>query len=107
MLHYENLQLYLRLGLKLKEIHCALEFSQSQWLKPYIVFNTWKRIEAGNSEDKDGKALYKLMSNAKYGKTMKNLRNRIIVKLVNKEKEHKTWTIKTKLICHAKYLTMI
>ena len=33
--HYENLQLYLRLGLKpKKEIHHVLEFNQSQWLKP-------------------------------------------------------------------------
>ena len=40
VLHFENLQLYLRLGLKLKNIHRVLEFSQSQWLKPYIEFNT-------------------------------------------------------------------
>ena len=30
---YENLQLYLRIGLKLRNIYCILEFSQSQWLK--------------------------------------------------------------------------
>ena len=42
VLHYENLQLYLRLGLKLKIMHRVLEFSQSQWLKPYVEFNTKK-----------------------------------------------------------------
>ena len=47
MLHYENLQLYLRLELKLKKLHRVLEFSESQWLKPYIEFNAKKRIEAG------------------------------------------------------------
>ena len=40
---YENLQLYLRLGLKLKKIHRPLEFNQSQWLKQYVEFNTQKR----------------------------------------------------------------
>ena len=75
MLHYENLQLYWRLGLKLKKIHRILEFNQSLWLKPYIEFNTQKRIEAEKNNDKDGKALYRLMDNAIYGKTMENLRN--------------------------------
>ena len=43
VLHYENLKLYLRLGLKLKEIHRILELNQSQWLKQYIQFNTQKK----------------------------------------------------------------
>ena len=72
MLHYENSQLYLRLGLKLKKMHCVLEFNQSQWLEPYIEFSTQNRIEAEKSGDKDGKALYKLMNNAIYGKTMES-----------------------------------
>ena len=43
VIHYENL----RLGLKLKQIHRILEFNHSQRLRPYIEFNTQKRIEAG------------------------------------------------------------
>ena len=56
MIHYENLKLYLRLGLKLKKIHCVLEFNQCQWLKQYVEFNTQKRIEGEKDGDKDGKA---------------------------------------------------
>ena len=43
MLYSENLQIYLRLRLKLKKIHHALEFNQSQWLKPYIEFSKRKK----------------------------------------------------------------
>ena len=32
VLHYENLQLYLSVVLKLKKIHYFLELNQSQWL---------------------------------------------------------------------------
>ena len=46
VIHYENLQLYLRLGSKLKKIHRVLEFNHSQWLKQYVEFNTQKIIEA-------------------------------------------------------------
>ena len=46
MIYYENLELYSKLGLKLKKVHCILEFNQSQRLKPYIEFNTRKRVEA-------------------------------------------------------------
>ena len=77
VIHYENLQLYLRLGLKLRKIHRVFEFNQSQWLKPYVKFNKQKRTEAEKNGDRDGKALYKLMNNAVYLKTMENLRNRI------------------------------
>ena len=38
-INYENLQLYLTLGLELK-IHGILEFNQSQRLKQYVEFNT-------------------------------------------------------------------
>ena len=88
MLHYQNLQLYLRLGLKLKKIHRVLEFNQWQSLKPYIEFNSQKRIEAEKYGDKYGKALCNLMDNAICEKTMENVGSRIDVKLVNNEKSY-------------------
>ena len=98
VIHYENLKLYLRLGLKLKKIHCILEFNQSQWLKPYIEFNTQRRIEAEKNNDRDGKALYKLMNNAIYGKAIENLRNTIDVKLVNNKKDYLKCTSKPSFV---------
>ena len=55
VVHYENLQLYLRLILKLKKMHCELEFNQSQWLKPYAEFNLRKRIEAKKANHNNNK----------------------------------------------------
>ena len=57
VIHYKNLKLYLRLGLKLKKIHHVLEFNQSQWLKQYVELNAQKRMEVEKNGDKDGKAL--------------------------------------------------
>ena len=79
VIHHQNLNLYLRLGLNLKKIHRALEFSQSNWLEPYIAFNTQKRTEAKNAFEKD---FFKLMNNSVFGKTMENLRKRSNIQLV-------------------------
>ena len=42
MLHHENVQLFLRLELKLKVIHRVLELNQLQWLKLYAEFKIKK-----------------------------------------------------------------
>ena len=81
----------------MKKINRLLE---SQWLKPYCEFNTRKGIEAEKYNDKDGKALYKLMNNAAYGKIMENLRYRIDVKLVNNEKDFLKGTSKPIYMSH-------
>ena len=53
----------------------------------YINFNRQKRIEAEKKADKDRKTFY----NAVRSKTMKNLKNRIDVRLVNNEKDYLKW----------------
>ena len=85
-LHYENLQLNLRLGLKLKKIHQVLEFNHSHWVIPYVEFNTYKRVESEKHGDKDGKVLHK--NNAACCKAIKNLRKRVDVKLVSNKQEY-------------------
>ena len=65
----------------------------------YWIQHTQK-TEAEKNDDKDGKAMYKLMNNAIYRKTMEKLRNRIDVKLVNNEKEYLKCTSKPSRISH-------
>ena len=81
--------------IKAIKINRVLEFKQSQWLKPYVEFNTKKIIEAEKNGDEDGKVIYKLMGNTVYGKTMENLRNRIDVRLVGNEGDYLKWTSKS------------
>ena len=59
--HTSNLQFYIQHGIRLKRIHRILSFTQTDWLKCYIDFNTEKRKNSRNSFESD---LYKLMSNA-------------------------------------------
>ena len=66
-----------------------------------------KKNRSRKNGDKYGKALHKLMSNAVYGKTMENLRNRIAVKLVSNKKDYLKWTSKPSYLCHTRYLTTI
>ena len=63
-----------------------------------LDFNTQKRIEAEKNGGKDGKALYKLMNNSVYGKTMEKLRNIIDVRLVSNKKDYLKWIAKPSYI---------
>ena len=97
VVHYNNLQLYLPLGMKLTKIHRVLEFKQSDWMKKYIDFNTEKRMNAANDFER---YCFKLMINSVYGKPMKNLRKRVNVRLVNNEKDFSKYTSKPTYITH-------
>ena len=78
---------YLRLGFKVKKtLH----------IKTIVrIFIQKKRKEKKEQDsDKDGKALYKLIKNAVYGKTImkQDLRNRTDMRLVSNKKEYLKWT---------------
>ena len=81
----EMLDWYLANGLKLGDITIKqkLEYSKSEWLKPYIEFNIKKRKEAKAKAEKFGDVFFKLMNNAFYGKTIENVYNRQDVEFVN------------------------
>ena len=68
----------------LKKVHKILEFKQSAWMKPCIDFNTQKRKEATNEDDKNS---FKLLNNAVYVKTMENMRRRIKIRIIKNEKD--------------------
>ncbi len=46
VVHYRNLQFYLKQGMKLKRVHRVLEFEQECWMEPYIRMNTEFRKNA-------------------------------------------------------------
>ena len=79
VLHGKNLQLYLSLGMKLKLIRRGLKFQEKNFMKNYIDKNTSLRSQAKNDFEK---ALFKLMNNSVFGKTMENVRNRVTIELV-------------------------
>jgi len=79
ILHYRNLKLYLKHGLKLSYTHRVLRFRQSAWLKKYIDYNTGMRRKATSDAEKD---FYKLMNNAVFGRSMMNLRKRKNITLI-------------------------
>ena len=95
--HINSLKQVLNHGLKLKKIHRVIEFSQKEWLKPYINMNTELRKLAKNDFEKD---FFKLMNNSVFGKTMENIRKHRDIKLVTTNKK------RSKLVSEPNYHTI-
>ena len=97
VVHISILKQALNHGLKLKKVNRVIEFNQEAWLKKYIDINTELRKKASNDFEKD---FFKLMNNAVFGKTMKNVRKHRDIKLV------KTDYKRNKLVSEPNYHTM-
>ena len=80
VIHIRALDQALRHGLVLERIHRAIGFNQSDWMKPYIDFNTQLRTLTMNDFEKD---FFKLMNNLVFGKTMENIRKHRNIKSRN------------------------
>ena len=84
--HYKNLQIYSLLGMKLTKVRRDLKLKHSDSLKKYINFNTDKIKNPAYSFGKD---FFKLMNNSIFGESMKKLRKRINVRLINDAEDYK------------------
>ena len=85
VIHIRALDQALTHRLVLERIHRAIEFSQSDWMKPYIDFNTQLRTLATNDFEKD---FFKLMNNSVFAKTMENIRKHRNITLVTTEEKY-------------------
>ena len=77
IIHMKNLLLYQQLGCDFI-IKDGISFFQSNWLEPYVQFNTKMRTESRNEFEKD---FFKLANNSVFGKTMENVRNYVEISL--------------------------
>ena len=83
VVHIRSLKQALNHGPILKKVHRVIQFNQEAWLKPYFDMNTDLRKQAKSDFERD---FFKLMNNAIFGKTMKNVRKHRDIKLVTADK---------------------
>lgn len=79
VVHYRNLQFYVKHELTVTKIHRIVSFIQATCLKPWTDVCTKQRMMARSDFEAD---LAKLQANATFGKTMENVRHRVNVRLI-------------------------
>ena len=89
VIHFKLLKYFINKGIKITKIHNIVQFTQKQFLKPYISFNSRQRAQAQNKFKKD---FYKLKNNALFGKTMEDVRKHTHTKLANTKEQHNRLT---------------
>jgi len=91
----KTLQLCVNKGLEVEKIHRVLAADQTDFVTPYIEFNSKKRQNAQSDFEKD---FFKLANNSIYGKFIESLRNRTNVEIVKDQKSAKRLTSKPQFI---------
>ena len=77
---WQLLRFYLDRGMRVVKVHCEIRFNSALYVAGYIANNTKKRKQF--KHDDVNKAFDKLMNNAPYGKTIKNVARRTDIKLL-------------------------
>ena len=78
-IHTRYLKHTLNLELVLEKLPKVIKFNQESWLKPYIDINAELRKKGKNDFEK---YIFKLMNNAVFGKTIKNVIKHRDIKLL-------------------------
>ena len=79
IVNHITLKCYESHGIKVTKVHRGIQYQERPWMKKYISLNTNLRAAAKNDFEKD---FFKLMKNSIFGETMKNMRNRVHIRLV-------------------------
>ena len=85
----ENLQFYLRHGIKLKKIHKICSFKQTAFMTPFISHNSEMRKLAMSPFKRD---YYKLLNNSQYGKFIEDVSKRTKVDVCTTKKQANSLT---------------
>ena len=84
VIHYDTLREYLKLGMKLDKVHRVISFNQEPFMQKYIDHCTHMgKISKTPAE----KSLFKLATNAIYGKSLESRRNRLTCHIFRNETE--------------------
>ncbi len=73
VVHYRVLKMYLALGIRITKVHKGLQFKQKAVLRPYLTRLAELRAQAVSKFEQN---MWKLASNACYGKSVESVRNR-------------------------------
>ncbi|XP_067936706.1 uncharacterized protein [Watersipora subatra] len=100
VVHHKTLEYYIKKGLRVTKVHRAFKFKESAWMECYIQLNTQLRKEAKTDF---GKAFFKLMMNALFGKMMEDVRKRIEVELTTNTKRQQKLINRPRFKCKKEF----